>query len=211
MKLLILVAFKLLTIIRNEYNFFYTFPQNFQISRLLKTTHPVWIQYETLQKNRDVLQGFLQQIPEEKIRELPTKGWSIIQALRHIQVSESSSIAYINKKKQAGEELRKRTLKPRIYLHLIDAAFRCGLKFKAPAILRDPEDSSLSELVDDWNESRKNLKELLESFPDEWELKAVYKHPFAGMLNITDAVRFFNIHQNQHIRQVRRIAKHLKK
>ena len=177
----------------------------------MKHSHPIWNQLKILKQNRDIVLDFLSQFTEAKIRQSPAYGWSMIQALRHIQVSESTSISYINKKKLGGPELKKRTYMPRLYLRLIDIAFRSGLKFKAPSVLKDPIDSPLEDLIKDWDNTREELMKLVENYPDEWEMKAVYKHPFAGMLNITDAIRFFNIHQNQHIRQVHRIAKHLTK
>ena len=147
---------------------------------------------------------------EEQIRKSPEKGWSMMQAMRHIQIAEAASIGYINKKKLAGESLKRSSLGPKAMLIIVDLAFRSGLKFKAPFVLRNPIDSSLEELKNDWDKTREELNSIISEYPDEWESKAVYRHPTAGMLNITDAVRFFNVHQNQHSRQVRRIAKHLK-
>ena len=165
---------------------------------------------DILSKNREDLFQFLEGMTEDEIRKMPEKGWSMMQALRHIQVSEAASVGYINKKKQAGESLRPSRFRPKAMLTIIDLAFRSGLKFKAPSVLSSPEDSCLDELKKDWNNTREELIRLIAEYPDEWESKAVYRHPVAGMLNITDAVRFFNVHQNQHSRQVRRIAKHLK-
>jgi hypothetical protein len=175
----------------------------------LKASHPIWKQLETLIENREIVIDYLKNVPEQKYQELPPKGWCMIQVLRHLQVSESTSVAYLNKKKLGGDSLKESGIKSSISLSMINIAFKSGLKFKAPAVLKDPIITSLDELLPDWDATREEIRMFLEEYPEKWESKAVYRHPFAGMLNITDAIRFFNIHQNHHIRQVHRIAKHL--
>jgi hypothetical protein len=185
------------------------FRKSFKSGDILKDTHPIWKELEILNKNQRVVIDYLRHLPIEKHSELPPKGWAMIQALRHIQVSESTSVAYLNKKKLAGDALKESGLKSSIALSLINVAFKSGLKFKAPAVLKDPQITSLEELIEDWEQTREQIRLFLEEYPEKWESKAVYRHPFAGMLNVNDTIRFFNIHQNHHIRQVHRIAKHL--
>lgn len=89
----------------------------------------------------------------------------MMQAMRHIQVSESASVSYINKKKLAGGSLAESGLKAKIVLKLIDYAFRSGLKFKAPSVLQNPTDSTLADLINDWDSTRGEMKKLIEDYP----------------------------------------------
>jgi hypothetical protein len=146
----------------------------------------------------------------EKIISTPPNSWSVIQALRHVQMAESASLAYITKKSLGGAQLANSTFYPRVLLVLTDLTFRSGVKIKAPKALENPPISTLEELASDWAQTRDAMRLFIEKFPDEWERKAVYKHPFIGMLSLAGAIQFFNVHQNQHIRQVYRIMRSIR-
>ena len=110
---------------------------------------------------------------------------------------------------QAGEDLPTRGMVARFYLLLLLFVFRIGLKFKAPEMIANPKQTSLNELEDDWERSRKEMREFLDQFPEKWGNRAIYRHPFVGRLNLYDAMRFFNSHLSHHTRQVYRIKKEL--
>ena len=126
-------------------------------------------------------------------------------------ISEKMSLAYLRKKSLAGDQLKERPLLPRLSLLLLFSVFLFRFKFKAPKILASPEVTSLDELRKDWDALRTEMEQFFTEFPDKWLTKAVYKHPFLGMLNAVDALRFFNAHLMHHIRQVHRIESKLRK
>lgn len=126
-------------------------------------------------------------------------------------MSEDLSLQYMLKKSKAGDDMLQRQLKPRLLLQVLYVVFALGMKFKMPKVLTGPEITSLEELENDWNQTREKLKNFIEKYPEKWNNKAVYKHPFVGMLNLKDSVSFFNSHLNHHIIQVKRIDKMLRK
>ena len=73
-------------------------------------------QFEVLETNKaDILQFLREQSEDDLTKKLPEK-WTMIQAMRHVQMSESGSLQYMKKKIQAGEDLPTRGLIPRLYL-----------------------------------------------------------------------------------------------
>ena len=170
----------------------------------------MWARFQLLEKNRVEIVNHLSQLPDELIHQSRPNEWSMMQAVKHVQLAEAGSISYMHKKILAGDEMKKATLMPSLLLTVMDGAFRSGLKFKAPAAIQNPPVTALSELKTDWQTTRESLKQFIESYPEKWAKKAVYKHPFVGMLNLQEALRFFYIHQSQHIRQVYRIERALK-
>jgi len=170
----------------------------------------MWVRFQLLEKNRAEIMNHLASLPEELIHQSQQNKWSMMQAMKHVQLAEAGSISYMHKKILAGDAMKSAALMPRLLLTLVDGAFRSGLKFKAPTAIQNPTVTSLSDLKTDWDATRESLRQFVENYPEKWANKAVYKHPFVGMLSLREALRFFHIHQSQHIRQVYRIARSLK-
>jgi len=170
----------------------------------------MWRRFHSLEKNRLEIIEYVSTKPEAFIHQSRENEWSILQALRHIQLSEQGSLSYMHKKVLAGDAMKAAPILPPVLLTLMDGSFRSGLKFNAPVAIRNPPVTSLEELKNDWERTREEMKRFLNDYPDKWTKKAVYKHPFVGMLSLNGALRFFNIHQNQHIRQVHRIERALR-
>lgn len=144
----------------------------------------------------------------ELTKSLPEK-WSMIQAMRHVQMSEEGSLNYMLKKSQAGDKMKKRTYLVKFYLQILYLVFHLRLKFKAPKAISNPPITSLDQLENDWNATREKLQNFLNEYPEKWRLKAVYRHPFLGLLNVTDAVKFLNAHLTHHTRQLHRIERQI--
>ncbi len=176
----------------------------------MKSTNPIWTHFNKLEDRRMKILAICAGLPPEKRSFAPPNSWNVVQVLRHVQMAESASLAYITKKSQGGAQLANSTLYPRLLLVLTDLTFRSGAKVKAPKALENPPISSLEEIENDWATTRSELRSFVEKFPDEWGRKAVYKHPFIGMLSLAGAIQFFNVHQNHHIRQVHRILKSIR-
>ena len=165
--------------------------------------------FEKLEQSKQEILTFLRTQDSNDLKRSAEGSWSMIQAMRHIQKTEESIMAYLTKKMQAGEGMRDRTIKGRIALRFMFFAFFLRLKFKAPKSLPDPEITPLEELETDWNLSREQMKNFIRDFPEKWKIKAIYKHPAGMRINLSDTIRFLNVHLRHHIHQVHRIKKSL--
>ena len=75
---------------------------------------------------------------EDRVKALPEK-WSMIQVLRHIQVSEEGSMAYMMKKSKAGDQMKSRPLLSRFFLQILYLTFRLRFRLKAPKVVSNPK------------------------------------------------------------------------
>jgi len=169
-----------------------------------------WRGFQKLERNKEKILIFLRTRNADELKNSADGSWSMIQAMRHIQMSEDSIVKYLEKKMKAGDEMPIGTVKGRIYLRIMFLAFFLRFKFKAPKSLPDPSITSLEELEADWNRSRERMKEFIIDFPAKWESKAIYKHPAGMRVNLADTIRFLSVHLRHHIHQVHRIKRSLR-
>lgn len=175
------------------------------------TKSRIWQSIEKMEQQKAAILDELSQMTEAERTTRPRHMWSAIQAMRHVQISEQMSLGYMKKKLQAGDGLASPTFWPKVKLRLLFMTYFFGMKFKAPAVLPDPPVTSLADLEQDWGQTRESLKALVEDYPPQYLNRAIYKHPFAGMLSLNDAFVFMNAHLAHHVGQVGRIKKALKK
>ena len=69
----------------------------------------------------------------------------------------------------------------------------------------------MAAIRDEWTKTREAIKNYVEEYPDKLLSKAVYKHPFAGRLDLESAIGSFIYHQRHHIHQIKRIRKKMGK
>jgi hypothetical protein len=61
---------------------------------------------------------------------------------------------------------------------------------------------SLNELVDEWDRIRQNMRVLLEEIEADTQADMVYRHPYAGPLNLAETLEFIDIHLANHVRHI---------
>lgn len=78
------------------------------------------------------------------------------------------------------------------------------IKYKAPrrGNIQPAGDVSYQQLKQEWQEVRENLQGFVEALPAERMRVAIFRHPFAGYLNITQTFRFFETHLKHHLKQI---------
>ena len=166
--------------------------------------------FETLKKlDEETMQIFnsIEGLSEEDLSN-KSYGWSIIQVLSHLNMAEFGSLTYMTKKMQAGEGMPEYAVSNKIKYFLTKRLLQSSLKWKAPKVVADPKDDyALSELKDVWRKTRVMAEKYISDYPDSLLTKAVYKHPFAGRLDLEGAISSFLYHQRHHVHQIRRIRK----
>lgn len=162
-------------------------------------------QIRKLEEQKQEVLDFLREQSEEDLAKSEEGKWSMIQAMRHIQMAEEGSMNYMMKKSLAGDDMKKRPLKARVFLRLLKTVYMLGVRFKAPKAIGSPPATSLQKLENDWTSSRGKMISFAESYPEKLLNKGVYRHPFVGLLSLEDGFRFFNIHLEHHRKQVTRI------
>ena len=126
-------------------------------------------------------------------------------------MSENYSLQYVKKKLSFNPELKNAGVKAAIRELALNTYLSSPFKWKAPeAISGDnlPDHETFWKTVQTWKNQRIELREFLETLPDELLKKEIYKHPFTGRISISGMLQFFNQHFNRHNKQIQKIIKH---
>ena len=166
--------------------------------------------FQQIEQQRIFLLTALRDRSVEELTYQPAPGkWSLMQILAHLVTAEKMSLAYLQKKILGIDDATDTGWKEDLRIGLLKISQRLPLKFKAPGrvVESTPAYTSFDQLRSDWDSVRAQLAEILERFPENRLKRKVYKHPFAGMLNITQMLIFFREHITHHQPQIRRVLK----
>jgi uncharacterized damage-inducible protein DinB len=134
--------------------------------------------------------------------------WSVAQIMSHLITSEQLSLQYVQKKIQGIEKVADTGLWEEVKMVLLKISQRLpGLKFKAPTKIFEntPQFQDVATLELEWNRVREEFKAFLETFPAHFSKRKIYKHPFAGYLNVKQALVFFREHILHHTPQIKKL------
>lgn len=165
--------------------------------------------FDLLETQRNELLGLIATLSHEQLHAHPEGKWSIAQILSHLITSEKLSVLYLNKKMLGIRESPDTGLKEDLIMIALVISQRLPFKFKAPKVLveRTVQYQSGLQLIEAWEKTRHELKEILARFNDDQLKRKIYKHPLAGMLNIQQALRFFKVHSVHHTPQIKSLLK----
>lgn len=163
--------------------------------------------YDKLERQRQQLLGRIKDLPEDVYATAPKGKWSIAQIITHLLTSERLSVGYMKKKSLGIETLPDSGLKQVIVSGILKISQRVPFRYKAPAVIVEntPEALPAEEVIRDWDKSRNDLKQFLESIPSKHYRRLIFKHPIAGMLNAEQALKFMYEHINHHLPQIHRL------
>jgi len=159
--------------------------------------------------NQETLELYqlLKDLDEDQLHDT-AYGWSIIQVLSHLNMAELGSIMYMKKKMKAGNNLPDYAVLNKIRFMFLKGLLQSSLKWKAPKPVANPKgDYTYNEIKEVWIKTRTIMEKYIKEYPGELLSKAVYKHPFAGRLDLEAAIDSFIYHQRHHIHQIKRIRK----
>jgi uncharacterized damage-inducible protein DinB len=143
---------------------------------------------------------------EEKFLQRKNRKWSVSQILSHVITAERLSLLYMKKKSLGKKDIDNAGVWEEIKFSILKISQRLPLKYKAPQVLNEePKALPLQEIVKQWQTVRKDFAQFADSLEGEDVKKKIYKHPFAGRLNVMHAIAFFREHANHHLPQIKRL------
>lgn len=163
--------------------------------------------WEAVQQEQQDLIKTLSKYSNERLNQQPTDGgWSPMQVIQHLIVSEVGSLNYIQKKLNFNPKFKKSGLLQDVKSGLYNIFFRLPIKVKAPikALTDFPAFSDFEETVEKWNDSRTDFKKMLDELDDSLWDKQIFNHPIIGRISIYHTLSFFYEHQHRHIKQILR-------
>ena len=164
-----------------------------------------------LDREREAMYQTVAELSEAELHD-QAYGWSIIQVFAHLNAAEIGSVNYMRKKMQAGDQMKNFSIGNRLRALLSNGLLKSSLRWKAPKFVSNPEDQhTLEEMKALWANTREETKTYVAEYPEKYLAKAVYKHPFAGRLDLARAIDSLTYHQRHHMHQIKRIKKVLGK
>lgn len=158
-----------------------------------------------LDSEREAMYQSVEELSEADLHN-PIYGWSIIQVFSHLNDAEIGTVQYMLRKMQAGDKMPEYAFGNQLRLALSKALLQSNLKWKAPKPVSNPEgEYSLDEMKQLWQETREDTRKYVEQYPEKYLKKAVFKHPFAGRLDLAGAIDSLTFHQRHHKHQIKRI------
>ncbi|PHI21884.1 hypothetical protein CEQ90_00940 [Lewinellaceae bacterium SD302] len=165
-----------------------------------------------LQKLNDELDAWSKELKNYSHEQLNRKaadgGWSAMQCIEHMMLSESGIMSYIKKKLSFSPELPGKGLTDIWKRMLLVGYLRSPVKFKAPQGIGTeylPEESDLNAALTKWRAHREKMQADLLNIPSEYYNKRVFKHPLAGRVSIDTTMTFVLAHFRRHRRQAMRV------
>jgi uncharacterized damage-inducible protein DinB len=165
--------------------------------------------FDLTEQQKLTLLNQIDSLSTEQLHHHQAGKWSLAQVFAHLITSEQLSIQYLKKKIQAIETQPDTGILEELKMLALIISQRLPFKFKAPKVVVDntPTFNNVAEIVAAWNQTRTELKALLDQFANQQLKRKIYKHPVAGKLNIVQAVRFFQEHIIHHTPQIKRLLK----
>ena len=163
-------------------------------------------QFDMIESRRKKLLDELKKYPDELLNKKPLpEAWSAIQVMEHLMISEEASLKYLQKKTLDTSRAAPAGFKSASKLFLLNLSFFMPVKYKAPAVLNPSEGFiSLKEIESKWTKIREDIFQLTDSLNDAELKKELWKHAFAGKMNIYQMLDFFNTHFERHRKQIER-------
>lgn len=164
--------------------------------------------FELLEAQRVELMSGIRGLPEDRLTQHPPGKWHVMKILAHLVAGERSGLLYVRKKILGAATTRDSGWwESAKMLMLIISQRLPGLKYKAPGIIEEKTKSysSLAELEADWSAVRNEWFAFLEALPDTYANRKIFKHAFAGKLNLRQGLLFFREHIIHHRPQIDRL------
>lgn len=193
-----------------EMSFIYCYLCNLMASNEKRNTMDAKLQSRLVLLNSDLskLLEELKNYSEEDLNRPPKPGaWSALQVMHHLMLSEELGHQYIEKKLSFNPTLKNKGVMSSLRFRLLSLYLGSPFKFKAPDIIGDealPVKSSFWETAKKWKAQRTQLESFLDSLPEAYANKEIYKHPAAGRLTLSHMVRFYHDHFRRHRKQIRK-------
>lgn len=137
-------------------------------------------------------------------------GWSALQTMHHLILTEELSLAYVRKKLSFDPQLEPAGFGARLRGFLLWFYLNTPFKFRAPKNVGDeniPGHSTFDETRARWQKIRADWTDFFSQMPDNLADKATYKHPRAGRLGWPQMLAFFETHLGRHSKQIRNAVK----
>ncbi|ELR71026.1 hypothetical protein C900_03156 [Fulvivirga imtechensis AK7] len=169
--------------------------------------------FETLEASKANLLSLVSGVSQEELNSPPEPGkWSVGQLLHHLLQVEVLSLQYMRKKGSNLSDNDNTSVRERLRMFMLKTSLALPLKFKAPKVVSEnmPEEVDLQDIRESWEAIRSELDLFIANLPDDKLRHKIFRHPFIGMINISQVLSFYQSHFDHHLPQIRRLLSKIK-
>ena len=130
--------------------------------------------------------------------------WSIVEVIEHLVMAEEDMLAQLTGAASAASlDPQDRSAKN---YHIVIKVMTQDIPVDVPAESMEPHGRfSLEELLERWDASRQKICAYIDAINSEDAGDLVYRHPFAGPLDMSETLRFIDVHFDNHMRHIEKI------
>jgi len=145
-------------------------------------------------------------VDADRLQRAPQPGkWSAAQVMDHLCGAEGRSVEYIRKKTLDPKSVPPASIMCAVRTILLTTALSSPLRFKAPDVVADvPDNPPVDEVTARWKVVRAELRELIETLPEDLLGRALFRHAVAGRMNMSQTLDFMIFHLKRHSGQIDR-------
>jgi hypothetical protein len=132
--------------------------------------------------------------------------WSMIEIVEHLVLAERAVFKGLPDPSTLAENRRDLGHRGRYLLVMFILTSRIRVRVPSPAMVPQG-DRGLAELRRLWDESQRWLRSCIAHLGPGAGRKAVFEHPIAGPLTVSQAIRMGQVHVEGHVRQIRRLRR----
>ncbi|MBX7124144.1 MAG: DinB family protein [Cyclobacteriaceae bacterium] len=149
----------------------------------------------------------LKSLPPEKLLASPPGQWNALEVVAHLIAAERTSLQYMQKKSLGIATLDDSGFWETLKIQFLILTQRLPLRYKAPRVVLNQTgigqdlrhlEADRVRLAEDWTR-------FLHSVPSEYSRRKIYRHVFAGRLDLGQALQFVLAHFQHHQAQLRRL------
>ena len=130
--------------------------------------------------------------------------WSIVEVIEHLVVAEENMLEQLTGATSATAlDPQDRSAKN---YHIVIKVMTRDIPVDVPDESMEPHGRfSLEELLGRWDDIRQKTRAYVNGIDPEEADNLVYRHPFAGPLDMAETLRFIDVHFDNHMRHIDRI------
>jgi len=133
---------------------------------------------------------------------LPGK-WSIREIIEHLVLAEDDVVGDFSRLDARDDQPR--GIGNHVRYLIVMSILRFRIPVKAPSRAMLPTGGrSLAELRETWDEHHRRLRAFVASLTREGTGRAIFRHPIAGPISVSQALVMLDVHLDSHIHQIRR-------
>jgi hypothetical protein len=130
--------------------------------------------------------------------------WSIVEAIEHLVMAEENMLAQLTTSASTVDlDPQDRSAKN---FQIVIKVMERDIPVDVPDESMEPHgEFNLEELLERWKAVRRETGTHIEAIGQENAADLVYRHPFAGPLDMAETLRFFDVHFDNHMRHLETI------